>query len=141
MKQIWCRTCQQLADHDEVVASKEAEIANLKVQLHRVQMQSATEGVSTEPAEYQQCRDGAVEHLSQLAAVIRDDEPFLPETRPSAGRQRTHEVEHAPVYRGYHVYKVTWDPYLGDDFSTTHQLNNSYDKCTIAVLPVAAKVR
>ena len=38
VKQIWRRSCQQLADHDAVVAGKDAEIATLKARLQRLQV-------------------------------------------------------------------------------------------------------
>ena len=36
--------------------------------------------------------------------------------------------------QGYHVYRVVWDTYLGDYFTTKHERNNHHDKYAVAVI-------
>ena len=57
------------------------------------------------------------------------------------GSGEMHEERLQCAVRGYHVYRFTWEPYLGDDFSTAHERNNGHDKYAVAVFPVDCKER
>ncbi len=123
MKQLWRRSCQQLADHEAVVASKEAEVSTLRAELQRIRMQSPTEGAPTDRDVDQEWIDHTGRHPSQTLPVIRDEEVALLETHGSglgAGRRHTVVAESTTgaqdsTQRRRRGRAPPVDPFTGDD--------------------------
>ena len=58
---------------------------------------------------------------------------------PMALAGEVYSVRIPCAVRGYHVYQFSWEPSVGDHFTTAHERNNYHDKYTVAVFPVDCK--